>query len=795
MSRPPQFVVVITALVVAAAILPAVGVGAPTGGTDDPVDAAAPAVPTVESPTENDTAVSLWAGPPGLTESVDDADDLPDHIGNLSRQSNVVPPNGSFVVRLRLPGLDEQVRNATGTNRTERFLSVADGPALNLRLWAWQDGAMETRFAALSPANATVVRGDSPDTYHLVTEPRDLPAVPATDDTELQYVGDGTGGPLSFAPSPAELEQGPHEPGTGRLYFTADLERQDGPPEHARLTRTPPTLTVAPRAPGIALVDRTGATVHGTTSLPPGTSVDVRVETADGEAVATTTATVRANSSGPDIWPGRPNGWSTTIDATELPDDADLSVVASADWGETQVTERVDTAVVPNESLAEPRLRLQRVSNDTDPTNLPDYVGLHGPSTPTVLLSDDPVVTVQSAVIAAEVEDAPGDNLTERFGAAWAEDMRLLVGYDYRPGHAPPSVFDLADTANVTVVTGDAPATYHVVPDRSAADIFRGEPNADTRRGGPPYATIGSTYLAGFNLFDEFAPQPTELSPNRTAEIATPDATITDDSVGSTLLFRPSTNLTVTGETTLPLSVPLTVELIEVNSSTVLARERTTPTRSSGPRWRPDSNFAATFEYDAEQGVDYVVRVVRNGTVMSSRVPLEVVPREASLTFDDQTSQWGATLNGTNLTHGGFVVLRNGSIDGELLASPEYVYPRDTRAIVQFDEALANRTTVVAVAYRDVDANATLDAADEPYLEDGEPVTATAVIQPPDETATTTPRSVVDTPATTSPEPTPTLGMADPNGTDDDGSVPGFGISGTLAALLALCALVVLRHR
>ncbi|MFC4405118.1 DUF7282 domain-containing protein [Haloarchaeobius iranensis] len=798
MSRPPQFVAAITVLVVTAVLLPAVSVGAPPGGSGDsvgPTTSTAAVDSNATQTVENETAVSLWAGPPGLAERVDDADELPDHIGDLSRQSNVVPPNGSLVIRVQLPGLDAQVRNATGTNRTERFLSVADDPALNLRLWVLQDGPMETRFAALSPANATVVRGDSPDTYHLVVEPRDLPAVPATGDTELQYVGNDTGGPLAFAPSPAELDHEPYESGSGRLYFTADFAHHDGPPEHTRLARAPPTLTVARPAPGIALVDREDATIHGTTSLPPGTSVDVRVETADGDVVAATTATVHANSSGPDVWPGRPNGWSTAVDATSLPADADLSVVATVDWRENAVTERVDAAVVPDESLLEPRLRIQRVSNDTDPANLPDYVGLDGPSTPTVLLGDDLVVTVQSAVIAAEVEDAPGDNLTERFAAAWDGDTRLLVGHDHRPDHAPPRVFDLADAGNVTVVAGDAPATYHVVPDSSTAAIFRGEPSPDSREPRLEYVYERSTFLVGFNLFDEFAPRPYDLPPNQTAQVETPRAAIEYDTDGA-VLGRPSGNVTIDGGTSLPAAAELTIELLDANSMSVLERVRTNPVPARETGTDFDGRFSATFEHDTRQGVDYAVRATWNGRNLTDPVPLEVVPREASLGLENETARWGMFVNETVLTHGGFVVLREGSVDGPVFAT-EYVYPDDTRSGVRFEEAIEEPTTVVAVAYRDVNDNYEFDTSDEPYREDGEPVTATAVIRPPEETATptatTAPGSIVDTPATTDPT-TPTLGMSDPNDTDDGGSVPGFGVSGTLAALLALCALVVRRR-
>ncbi|WP_440990497.1 DUF7282 domain-containing protein [Haloarchaeobius baliensis] len=798
MSRPPQFVAAITVLVVTAVLLPAVGVGAPAVGPGDSDEVTAPAtvVDSTATPTaENDTAVSLWAGPPALADRVDDADDLPGHVGDLSRRSNVVPTNASLVVRVRLPGLDGQVRNATGANVTERFLSVANDPGLELRLAAWQDGPMATRFAALSPANATVLRGESPDSYYIVVQPRDLPAVPATGDTELAYVGNGTGGPLSFAPSPAELDHEPQEFGSGRLYFTVDFAHHDGPPEHSRLARAPPTLTVAPRAPGIALVDSETATVHGTTSLPPGSSVDVRVETADGETVATTTATVHANSSGPEVWPGRPNGWSASIDATALPEDADLSVVATVDWGESTVTERVDTAVVANESLVEPRLRIQRISNDTDPTDLPEYVGLDGPSTPTVLLGDDLVVTVQSAVIAAEVEDAPGDNLTGRFAAAWTGDTRLLVGHDARPDHGPPRVFDLADAGNVTVVAGDAPATYHVVPDRSTADIFRGEPSPETREPRLEYVYEGSTYLVGFNLFDEFAPEPVDLPPNRTTAVDAPAATIGND-IGGTVLARPSGNVTVTGLTSLPSSARLTVELVETNSSTVVERVRTNPAPVSDSGGEFAARFAATLAHDTEPGTEYVVRVTWNGRTLTGAVPLEVVPREASLTFENQTTRWGAYVNESNLTYGGLVVFRTGSADGPILGE-EYVLPGDTRTGIQFEDAIDEPTTVVAVAYRDVNGNREFDTADEPYRQNGTPVTDTAVLRPPEGTTTptATPTAVIDTPETTNPEPTPTLGMADPGNTEDGGSVPGFGIAGTLAALAALCSLVVRRRR
>ena len=475
------------------------------------------------------------------------------------------------------------------------------------------------------------------------------------------------------------------------------------------------------------------------------------------------------------------------VTATLLPM---AGLAATAPAADAQPTD--STAAEPVRPENDTTVRLHRVPADTEPTDLPDHVGVDGPGDPVFVPGDRLVVSVRSQELAADLANASGSTLTDRFAATQRDGSRLRLVQTNPTVEREPVAFDLTDAANVTVVDGDGAATYHVVVDTEAVVMGYGSPGDDDFGESVPDLGPEMEFYAGFDGHDW-----TAETPNRTIEVADTDVTVPTDPGDGTLRLEPGTNVSVAGRTTLPPGTSVTVTLDGPSggpvASDVTAVERTDEGDAVAFR------FTASLDLPDATGEGYSLRVVSNGTTLAESVPVTVVPREASLTVENDTTRWGTRIEHVNLTHGGFVVLRVGGVDGPILGVSDYETADRRDSNVQFRDAVENRTTVVAVAYRDVNHNGEFDDADEPYRENGTPVTATAVVRPAQET-------VVDTPATTATPTTAatvvthttttrTLGMADPGDTDDDGSVPGFGVSGTLAALLGLCSLVMLRRR
>ncbi|MFD1646559.1 DUF7282 domain-containing protein [Haloarchaeobius litoreus] len=460
-----------------------------------------------------------------------------------------------------------------------------------------------------------------------------------------------------------------------------------------------------------------------------------------------------------------------------------------------------DTAELNSPTDTLPRndttVRLHRVPNGTSPTSLPDHVGLDEPSDPVFFPGDRLVVTVQSQALARNVSNASGASLTERFAATQTNGSRLWVTQTNPTPQQEPKVVDLSDAANLTVVAGDRPATYHVVVDTWAVETVYGDP-ADAELHAAELRPEEEFY-AGFDEFPDGEPPM-----NRTISVGTADIDVPGGYRSEVYRLQPEANATVSGDAVLPPSTPVTVELVNATTGRVVASDRATVERTDGGD-STEFRFTAGLNLTGEYGDGYELHVRSNGTGIGDAVPAAVHPREASLSFRNDTARWGTTVENATLTWGGFVVLREVGDPAVFLGASSYVYPgtEPEQVGVQFDDAIDEPTTVVAVAYRDVDRDGEFDQADEPYLHNGEPVTAMAVVEPPEETATPTatptssatptPRDVGTT-ATTDTATTPTLGMSDPDDTDDDGSIPGFGVSGTLAALLALGALGVRRR-
>ncbi|WP_435348272.1 DUF7282 domain-containing protein [Haloarchaeobius sp. HRN-SO-5] len=421
-------------------------------------------------------------------------------------------------------------------------------------------------------------------------------------------------------------------------------------------------------------------------------------------------------------------------------------------------------------------VRLHAVPDGTDPTDLPDRVGVDAVSDDVFISGEPLVVSVQSSALAETVENASGETLTDRFVAAQSSEPRLRVVQKYPTPERLPVHVDLSDAANLTVVPGDGPTTFHVVLDTRNVTVTRGEPGSEYEHDPRPMSDLygGKEFGAGVGEHDA------------TAEITLlePDATVDTGDVGR-LFATPGEELSVTGTTTLRPNESVTVELVKWSTVFDSQRVSLAPTgndTSTEERSRFDVDLGLG---DTEDGESLGVRVRDGETVLDGAVDVTVRNRSASLTFEDDTVRTGVLVENVSLSHGGFVVLERA--DGTVVDSTRFVYPSEAAVDAHLDirPELDARGTYVAVAYRDVDDDGEFGDEDVPYRRNGSPVTDTAVLRPPNRTTTPT----TSTPAPTTAPPTQT--PAEPTATDpaETAPVPGFGVLPAVAALLALAFL------
>ncbi|WP_449272161.1 DUF7282 domain-containing protein [Halorientalis persicus] len=170
----------------------------------------------------------------------------------------------------------------------------------------------------------------------------------------------------------------------------------------------------------------------------------------------------------------------------------------------------------------------------------------------------------------------------------------------------------------------------------------------------------------------------------------------------------------------------------------------------------------------------------------------------ADVTFDDQeVSQQGTVEVSGTLSEGGFVSIRSGSADGEVIGATEYLSEGDFTEQIEVTP-LSNESTLYAVAHMDTNDNEALDftgpdSPDGPYMLNGSAVSDDATVSP---ASTETPDT--DTPDTDTPDTdTSTPDTGGDGGTDAATTTetgPGFTAVLALVALVAAALLAVRRR-
>lgn len=248
-------------------------------------------------------------------------------------------------------------------------------------------------------------------------------------------------------------------------------------------------------------------------------------------------------------------------------------------------------------------------------------------------------------------------------------------------------------------------------------------------------------------------------------------------------LVPPESNVTVEGTTTVRPDQRLTV-VVELADGTT--RTRTADVRESGGGYA----FSAGVDLaDLTDGTRFTVDVRHDGESLLYRpAEAEVRTRNATVSVveTDGTGEYRYVEVRGTLSHGGFVVLHDGAVDGEVVASSSALPPGDYRRNLLLPDAIPGETVdVVAVPHEDTDADGEFDPATDAAYGTGVP----------DATDEATARATV---AIATPTDSGTPGTAGATATltdanrEDAGGQPGFG---TTAALLALLAVLAMRTR
>lgn len=397
-------------------------------------------------------------------------------------------------------------------------------------------------------------------------------------------------------------------------------------------------------------------------------------------------------------------------------------------------------------------------------------------------------------------------NTTEAFRALVAgPDADLRAEQTNPPPERLRLSLDLLDPRYARVVADAGNDTYWLVVDTARLD--------GDRDGVPDSPDVGHEYGVNVTVAGSLAPDGPRSATDEFAFV--PPTTAVLDRIDGRRYVTPDANATVTGRTTLAPGTRLRV-LVTADGRTLNRTVVVRPAETATGRFRARFDLSTLSEGDRP-----TADVRHDGRSLLDDPPVELVvdvPRatiaipEGGRLDPDATR---VTLDRVNLSRGGFVVLRRGSVDGPTLAVSYPLSPGQHRDLqVWFGEDLADPMRIVAVAYRDVNGNRDFEPlVDRPYRENGSVVADAGTFRPmettPDTPTTsgtptgpgtstggTTPGTTPTTAAT--PSPTPTTGDATTDDPDPDAEggagVPGFGVLPAVAALV-LAALLSRRVR
>lgn len=355
-----------------------------------------------------------------------------------------------------------------------------------------------------------------------------------------------------------------------------------------------------------------------------------------------------------------------------------------------------------------------RDAEDVDPA---DYVPL--PPDDTVAVGDHArdlvVLRLDASGLAGQIEDAADFDGGVDGLALTVEEADATV----EPNEDPVR---LRLAGNATLLAAGARDRYYLVFSAEAL-LAAG-------------AEVGDRFVATFSA-DETNPA-TASNESVTATFELVDGRASVDLTAGELLAGPTEGARITGTSTWAPGTELLVQVyvagVPGNGSSFVGQSEVVV--------EPDGTWTATFDLSGQvpgQEADVAV-FQRNTEVLLADASGELGNLSASVRFDSQVVQDDGTLvvvESVTLAQGGFVAIHEGGPTGPVVGTSDYLAAGshgDVRIRLDANATVENETTLHAVAHLDADGNrqfgyvVTGGAVDGPYVADGSPVAARAVV-------------------------------------------------------------------
>ncbi len=379
----------------------------------------------------------------------------------------------------------------------------------------------------------------------------------------------------------------------------------------------------------------------------------------------------------------------------------------------------------------------------------------------------------------------------DSYDSANGKSFKFLVEQtsDTTRANTDPKQVDLAASAGngVKVVPDERNSSLFVVMKENNLQLTRtlgsGSSNLEMAE--------GDAYEANWTVFDNTGLDSDNAGVTDTAEI-TEKSIDFDTDAGGVIRVAAAPGQVISGSTSVAPGTELNVRLRSTGDTPFLEDPEAIV--------QPDGTFNATVDLsDRAQNASFSANAQGFDSDFDTPGVIGQAPT-ADVDFEDQTVENGSVTVDATLSDGGFISLRTGSPDGEIVGASEYLGEGDNTATIDVDP-LSEETELYAVAHQDTNDNEALDfevggSTDGPYTtSNGTVVSDSAMISPQDDTETTTEQQTTEEPTT---EDTETDAPETDGGDDGDeettaGDGAGFTAVIALVALLAAALIAVRR--
>lgn len=405
-----------------------------------------------------------------------------------------------------------------------------------------------------------------------------------------------------------------------------------------------------------------------------------------------------------------------------------------------------------------------------------------------VARNDTLVLQLRASGLEGVVAAQNGSNATDRFDSWLDGDGVSLDVIQTTPSpERAPLYLNVTDPRATTVIHDAQNHSYYLVVDTErvpVTDRYPGTDEDDVRT---------SEYRANVTLTDESGLVESRTSVEANFTVRDREAAVVTASGSDRVHVASAPNRSVPVKTALAPGSKVTVAVEGSGDQFPFEATGRVRNTSDGFVFAPEFDFS-----DVQPGTEFTVTVSHRGeSIMGYGGPDGGIVTEptASVTWNTVSEQDASVT--ASLSQGGFVVVRRGSVDGDLLGNSAHLEPGAEQTVpVPFDQDLDSNATLVAVAFRDSDGDGQFDPeTDEPYVTgnyDHRVATSTEVAF--GEASETADRGTThETTESSLQEGTTSNLVTEPTSATDPAvpgiGSPGFGVGATLVALLVVAFL------